>query len=75
MIVINVEKFGDFDTPYTIVSMVGPAGMDKKTAKMLAKEAEELAKNTNDEEGTIKFLKSWGFTCANTIGCTIGGNL
>lgn len=75
MIVVNVEKFGDWDTPYTVVSMVAPTGMDKGTARTIAKQAEALAKDTDNEDSTVRLLKDHGFTPASTIGLTIGGNL
>ena len=75
MIIVNIEKYGDWDTPYTVVSMVAPQLIGKKDAMKLKREAEELFKNTDDEEEAIKFLKAQGFTTCNMVSITIGGNL
>lgn len=75
MIVFNIEKYGDFDMPHTVLVMIAPAGMNKKTARMVAKEAQELLKNTDDEQEAIAYLDSWGCVTANMVSVTIGGNL
>jgi len=75
MIVFNIEKYGDFDVPATVLTVAGPEGMSKKIAREVAKEAEELFKNSNDEAAVAKYLKGWGCTGVNAIDITIGGNL
>lgn len=75
MIVVNIQTYGDFDIPGTDTIMVAPQAMSKKIARELKKEAEEMFKNTNDTEGVIKWLRSWGFETCNILNITIGGNL
>jgi len=75
MIIVNIEKYGDWDTPYTVVSMVAPQLMSKKHARVLKKEAEEMFKDTDDEQEVIEYLKKQGFLTANMITIAIGGNL
>lgn len=75
MIIVNIQTYGDFDTPSTEVSMVAPQAMSRKIARELKKEAEELFKNTDDVDSAIKYLRGWGFETCNTLSITIGGNL
>ena len=75
MIVFNLEKYVDFDMPASQGIMIAPAGMTKKIATEIAKEAKELFKNTNEVDGLIKYLKSWGCTTAKTYNITVGGSL
>jgi len=75
MIIVNIEKYGDWDTPYAVMSMVAPYAMGKKGAMKLKKEAEEMFKDTEDTDKVAEFLKTEGFTTCNMISITIGGNL
>lgn len=75
MIIVNIEKYGDWDTPYTVVAMVAPQLMSKKMARALKKEAEAMFKDTDDEQVVIAYLKKQGFTTANMVTIAIGGNL
>lgn len=75
MIVVNIQTYGDFDMPGTVLTMVAPAAMSKKIAQTLKKEAEEMFKDTNDVDGVIAYLKDWNFTTCNMLNITIGGNL
>jgi hypothetical protein len=75
MIIVNIEKYGDWDTPYTVVSMVAPQLMGRKDAMKLKREAEELFKDTDNEDGAILFLKAQGFSTCNMVSIAIGSNL
>ena len=75
MIIVNIEKYGDWDTPYTVVSMVAPQSMSKKIARELKKEAEEKFKKTDDEDEVIAYLKKQGFETCNRMSIAIGGDL
>ena len=75
MIIVNIEKYGDWDTPYTVLSMAAPEGATKKVIGELKKEAEELFTDTDDTDDSVKYLKDWGFTTVKALSVTIGGNL
>ena len=75
MIIVNIQTYGDYDVPGTALLMVAPQLMSRKIAKELKKEAEELFKDTDEIDGVITYLKSWGFTTANTISITVGNDL
>jgi len=75
MIVFNIQKFGDFDMPYTVLTMQTPVGMTPKLAKELINEAEEMFKTSDDEDGVITYLKTWGCTVTKSYDITIGGAL
>ena len=75
MIVFNIEKYGDFDMPYTALVMAAPEGMTKAIASTLAKEAESVLKDTANEQDAVTYLKGWGFTHVKSYDVPIGGNL
>ena len=74
MIIVNIEKYGDYDIPYTALTMVAPEEMGKKQVSTLVKRAEIDLSSTNDEQVAIKYLKDWGFTVVKTFSVAIGGD-
>lgn len=75
MIAINLQKYGDFDSPYTVATLMGPAGMSKEVAREIINEANEMFKDTDDATPAIAYLQSWGFETVPAFDVTIGGNL
>jgi len=75
MIAFNLEKYVDFDIPATQCIMIAPAGMTKGAAKLISDEAEEMFKNTDEVEGLIKYLRSWGCEPVKSYSIAVGGNL
>lgn len=75
MIAINLQKYGDFDMPYTVATLVAPDGMSKKVAKMIAEEATEMFRDTDDATAAISYLRTWGFATVPAYDVTIGGGL
>lgn len=75
MRIFNIETYGDFDMPHTAVLMVAPEGMSKKTAEMIAEEASDMFRNTNEVDGVIRYLESWGCTTVKQHKIQVGGNL
>ena len=74
-VIINVQKYGDFDMPYTVVSMLAPEGMGKKVAFKIAEEAETMFSNTAMTDRIERYLQDQGFTSCTTTSAAVGGNL
>lgn len=74
-IIINIEKYGDFDMPYTALSMLSPDGMSKSYIKRILDEAHDLFESDEDEDKVKKHLMERGFIPCSSMSLTIGGNL
>lgn len=74
-ILINVNVYTDWDTPFKIVSLMAPEGSTKEYVSELASSLREKYANARDTEDIVKELKSLGYTPLKHYGVTIGGNL
>lgn len=74
-ILIDVNVYTDWDTPFKILSLMSPEGSTKKDVSKLAETLREKYANTRDTDDIVKELKSLGYTSLKHYGVTVGGNL
>lgn len=74
-IIVNIETYGDFDMPVSVLLMVAPNGMGKKTVRLIVEEVKSDNRMTRETDAAVKTLKSYGFTVCKSHDLTIGGGL
>ena len=75
MVVINIQRYNDFDIVSTIKLMIAPAIYSKAAAKGLAHRLAHENKDTDNVDGVIKELKNLGFIEVQNVELTLGGDL
>ena len=74
-LVINIEKYGDFDIPYSVLIMQAPYGMTKGQLASTVKMVESTFSTSEDVAAVKKFLKGLGFESVKLQSARIGGDL
>lgn len=74
-LIVNLNVYGDFDMPITVVNMLAPRGMDKAEASTIVREVESECRLEREADKAIRLLKQYGFSTVRSIDLNSGGDL